>query len=114
MRRDPATLQQDQRTVDAPEFRALIYLTESKQPKEERDVDVAREESARVPLEEHIEAVDEDEDRDPEDTPVRQPRLQRAVVDQLLAVEALRLEPAVCRRGFNESGCSRHRMEGRY
>ena len=55
------------------------------------------EEPGRVEVPEDGVAVDEDEDRDPEDAPVRQPGLQAAEVDELLAVEALCLHAAVCK-----------------
>ena len=54
-------------------------------------------EAGRVEVPEDGEAVDEDEYRDPERAPVGQVRLERVPVEQLLAVEALRLETAICR-----------------
>ena len=54
------------------------------------------EELGGVKAPEDLEAVDEDKDRDPEHTPVRKVRLERVPVDELLAVEALRLEATVC------------------
>ena len=48
-----------------------------------------------VPLEEHLESVDENEDRQPEDAPYRKPGLQVAVVNKLLAVESLCLETTI-------------------
>ena len=56
------------------------------------------EETCGGEIEEHVEPVDEDEDRDPEDAPVREPRLERIVIHELLPVKPLRLEPAVFTR----------------
>ena len=56
------------------------------------------EEACGGEIEEHVEPVDEDEDRDPEDAPVREPRLERIVIHELLPVKPLRLEPAVYTR----------------
>ena len=61
------------------------------------------EEVGRVEVPEDGEAVDEDEDRDPEHAVVREPRLELAVVDELFAVEALRLEAAVCSTAHAQS-----------
>lgn len=54
-----------------------------------------REEAGGVEVPEDGEAVDEDEEGDPADTPVREVRLQLAVVDELCAVETLRTHAAV-------------------
>ena len=54
------------------------------------------EEVGRVEVPEDGEAVDEDEDDDPEDAPDREVRLEVAVVHELLAVQALRLHSTVC------------------
>ena len=78
-----------------PRLRALDDLPAEVQAEEDRDVDVRDEEVGRVEREEHGEAVDEDEYRDPERAPVGEVRLERVPVEQLLAVEALRLETAI-------------------
>ena len=66
--------------VRLPDACALDDLPADVQRDEEGHVDVRGEEAGRGEPEEHVEPVDEDEDRDPEDAPVRQPRLQRRVV----------------------------------
>ena len=53
------------------------------------------EELGDVKVPEDGEAVDEDEDGEPADTPVREVGLERVVVHELLAVEALCTEAAV-------------------
>ena len=58
----------------------------------------AGEEPGRGEVEEHIEAVDDDEERDPPETPVGKVRLQFAVIHELRAVKTLRAETAVCRK----------------
>ena len=55
--------------VRLPELRALVNLPPEVQPEEDRDVDVRDEEVGRVEGEEDGEAVDEDEERRPEDAP---------------------------------------------
>ena len=79
-----------------PRLRALDDLPAEVQAEEDGDVDVRDEEVGRVEREEDGEAVDEDEERRPEDAPDAQPRLQRAVVRVLLPVEALCFLAAVC------------------
>lgn len=54
------------------------------------------EEIRSVEAPEHFKAVDENEDRQPEDAPYRKPGLQVAVVNKLLAVESLCLETTIC------------------
>ena len=101
--------------VGLPRLGALVNLPEDVEEREQRDVDVymaerglacARNEKlggrrtssnevVGLEVEEHGETVDEDKDCYPEDTPDGEPRLERVVVHELLAVEALRLEAAV-------------------
>jgi hypothetical protein len=72
-----------------PEGRAHIYRPAYPEAKEDRDVDVRGEEVLRIPLKEDLVAVDEDEDRRPEDTPDGEPWLQRVPVRELAAIKAL-------------------------
>lgn len=104
-----------------PDFGALEYLPDDVEEEEEGDVDVwchhqvsyrrtaekigrrgkrrtASQEIRRVEVPEDGDAVDEDEDADPEDTPYGEVRLELAVVDEFGAVEALGFHASVCER----------------
>ena len=74
-----------------PDLRALPDLVPKVRGEEDRDVDVRNEEVGCTPLsrEEHVETVNEDEDRAPEDTPPRKVRLKAAVIRTLGTIETL-------------------------
>lgn len=74
-----------------PDLRALVKLPPDVEEDEYDDVDVVREEVGRIPLEEDLEAVDENEENGPEETPVGQPWLQDGVINKLCAVKTLSL-----------------------
>jgi hypothetical protein len=78
--------------VGTPEGRAHVHGPANPEGKEDRDVDVRCEEVLRVPHEEDLVAVDEDEDRRPEDTPYSQTWLQRIPVRELGTIKALYFE----------------------
>jgi len=61
--------------VGMPKGRAHVHGPADPKGKEDRDVDVRCEKVLRVPHEEDLVAVYEDEDRRPEDTPYSQTRL---------------------------------------
>jgi hypothetical protein len=75
--------------VGTPEGRAHVQGPADPEGKEDRDVDVRCKEVLRVPHEEDLIAVDEDEDRRPEGTPYSQTRLQRIPVRELGTIKAL-------------------------
>ena len=75
--------------VGTPEGRAHVQGPAYPEAKEDRDVDVRCEEVLRVPHEEDLITVDEDEDRRPEGTPYSQSRLQRVPVRELGTIKAL-------------------------
>lgn len=75
--------------MGTPEGRPHVHGPADPEGKEDRDVDVRREEVLRVPHEEDFVAVDEDEDRRPEGTPHGQTRLQRIPVRELGTIETL-------------------------
>lgn len=72
-----------------PEGRPHVQGPANPEGKEDRDVDVRREEVLSVPHEEDLVAIDEDEDRRPESTPYGQTRLQRIPVRELGTIKAL-------------------------
>ena len=80
--------------MGAPERRAHVQIPADPEAKEDGDVDVPREEVLRVPHEEDLVAVDEDEDRRPEHAPAGEPGLQPVVVRELRTVAALRFVSA--------------------
>jgi len=75
--------------VGTPERRAHVYGPADPEGNEDRDVDVRCEEVLRIPHEEYLIAVDENEDRRPEDTPCGETRLQRVPVRELGAIKTL-------------------------
>jgi hypothetical protein len=76
--------------LGAPEGRAHVQIPAEPETEEDGDVDVTRDEVLRIPHEEVLIAVDEDEDRRPEYAPDGEPGLQRVVVRELGEVAALR------------------------
>jgi hypothetical protein len=88
-RRSNATHSDKVHLVGTPEGRAHVHGPADPEGKKDRDVDVRCEEVLRIPHEEDLVAVDEDEDRRPEGTPYSQTRLQRIPVRELGTIKAL-------------------------
>jgi len=88
-RRSNATHSDKVHLIGTPEGRTHVHGPADPEGKEDRDVDVCCEKVLRVPHEEDLVAVDEDEDRRPEDTPYSQTRLQRIPVCELGTIKAL-------------------------
>lgn len=76
--------------VGAPEGCAHVQSPADPETKEDGDAYVRRDKVLRVPHEEDLVSVDEDEGRGPEYAPDGEPGLQPAVVRKLSTVAALR------------------------
>lgn len=76
--------------LGAPEGRAHVQIPAEPETEEDGYVDVTRDEVLRIPHEEVLIAVDEDEDRRPEYAPNGEPGLKRIVVREHCEVAALR------------------------
>ena len=96
-----------------PDLRTLEKLPSEVEDDEEGDVDVGGEEVWGAEVPEDGEAVDEDEEGRPEDTPVRKPGLETAVVDELFAIETLCLEAGVCVEVL-DTGIWKKKIKGRH
>jgi hypothetical protein len=72
-----------------PEGLAHVQRPPDPEAKEDGDVYVRGEEVLRIPLEEHLVAIEKDEDRRPKDAPDGEPGLQRVPVRELGAIAAL-------------------------
>ncbi len=81
--------------IRLPDLGALPDLVPEVETGEDRDVDVRSEESGGVEVPEDVEAVDEDTEGRPEDTPDGQVGLEGGVVNELGAVDALALQAGV-------------------